>query len=75
MADVDAAFVQQILDVAQGEWEPDVEHDGQSDHLGRRLEIAKWRALGHVQKGRVCCQTNANSFQVRSRAASQVAPS
>ena len=44
VADRDAAFfVQQVLDVPQGERVPDVEHHGQLDDLGRGFEIAKDR--------------------------------
>ena len=41
VAKIDAAFEQQVLDVAQAQREPDVHHHYQSDHLGRGVEIAE----------------------------------
>ena len=32
--DVDAALVQQVIDIAKGEGEPDRDHHGQADDLG-----------------------------------------
>lgn len=50
MANVDPALEQQVLDVAQAQRKPDVHHDDQTDHLGRRGEIPEWagclRGLG-----------------------------
>ena len=34
VADVDAALVQQVFDIAKGEREPDIHHHGQADDLG-----------------------------------------
>ena len=34
VADVDAALVQQVFDIAKGEGEPDIHHHGQADDLG-----------------------------------------
>lgn len=42
MAQVDAAFEQQVLDVPQGQWEADIHHHHEADHLGRRVEIPEW---------------------------------
>jgi hypothetical protein len=36
----DTAFVEQILDLPQGQREADIHHHGQADDLGRSLEIA-----------------------------------
>ena len=47
MADIDAAFVQQILDIAKGQRETNVEHHRQADNLSARLEIAEWIRFGH----------------------------
>jgi hypothetical protein len=47
MTDIDAALVQQILDIPEREREPDVQHHRQADHLGRRFEIAKRGAFCH----------------------------
>ena len=47
MADIDAAFVQQIFDIAKGQRETDVQHHRQADNLTARFEIAKWIRFGH----------------------------
>ena len=49
MADIDATFVQKILDIPERKREPDVQHNSQTDNLGARLEVAKRRAFGHGQ--------------------------
>jgi hypothetical protein len=41
LADVDAALVQKILHVPKRKWEPKMHHNGQTDDLGARLEVAK----------------------------------
>ena len=41
MADIDAAFVEQIFDLPQRERKPDIHHHSQADDLGRRLEISE----------------------------------
>ena len=38
MANIVAVLEQQILDVAQRQWVPDVHFHRQTDHLGRRVE-------------------------------------
>ena len=48
IADVDAAFVQQILHVPKRQRETDIHHHGQTDDLGARLEVAKWAAFCHL---------------------------
>lgn len=47
MADVDAALVQQILDVSEREWKANLHHHRQADDLRAGLEVAKWRSFGH----------------------------
>jgi len=47
MADIDAAFVQQILNIPKREREPDVQHHRKANDLRARLEVAKWGAFGH----------------------------
>jgi hypothetical protein len=47
VADVDPALVQQVIDVAERQREADIQHHGQSDDLGRRLEIAEGGAFRH----------------------------
>ena len=49
MTDVDAALVQQILDIAERQREPDVHHYRQADDLRARLEIAEGGAFGHTE--------------------------
>jgi len=48
VADVDAAFVQQVLDVPQGKREPDVHHDRKADDLVADVEILEGVAFCHV---------------------------
>jgi hypothetical protein len=50
MAQLDAAFVEQILDIPKREGEPNVQHDCQADDLAARFEIAKWGAICHLGK-------------------------
>jgi hypothetical protein len=47
VADIDATFMQQILDVAKGKWKPNVHHYRSADDLGGRLEVAKRGAFCH----------------------------
>ncbi len=51
MADIDAALVQQVLDVAQRERETHVHHDRKADDLGAGSEIAK--RIGFAHPGRL----------------------
>ena len=50
IADVDAAFVQQILHVPKRKRKPNIHHDGQTDDLGARLKVAKGAAFCHPTK-------------------------
>jgi hypothetical protein len=47
MADVDAAFMEQIFDLPQRQWKADMHHDREADDLRRSLEIAEW--ISHPQ--------------------------
>ena len=47
MADLDTAFVQQILNIPKRKWKPHIHHNCQADDFGRRLEVAKWGAVCH----------------------------
>ena len=49
VADIDATFMQQILDVAKGKWKPNVHHYRSADDLGGRLEVAKRGAFCHLE--------------------------
>src|SRR5665811_1942529 len=46
MADVNAALMEEVFDVSKRQREADIHHHGQSNDLGRRLEVPKW-AMGH----------------------------
>ena len=49
MTGFDTAFVQQILDIAKRQREPDIEHHGQADDLGTGFETLEGEAFGHNQ--------------------------
>ena len=42
MAHINAALVEQILDVSQRQWKPDPHHHHEEIDLGRSLEVAEW---------------------------------
>ncbi len=44
---LDAALVQQILHIPQGQREVDVKHDREADDLWARLEVSERGAFGH----------------------------
>ena len=41
MANIDAAFEQQILDLAERQRVPDIHHHRQTDYLGRTVKVAE----------------------------------
>lgn len=41
VADVDAAFVEQILDIAKRQWKPDIQHHREANDFRRCLEVAE----------------------------------
>lgn len=47
VGDVDTAFMQQVLDVAQRQRVTDIHHHRQTDDLGRRLEVAEKGGVWH----------------------------
>ncbi len=49
MANIDAAFVQKILDISTGQGKTDVQHHRQADYLSARFKIAKWVCFDHLQ--------------------------
>ena len=49
VADLDAPFMQKILNVSQLKREPHIEHDSQADDLGARFEVLERRAFGHAR--------------------------
>ncbi len=50
VADINAAFVQKILNIPKRRRETDIELHRQPDDLGASFEVAKWRTFGHEQK-------------------------
>ena len=50
VADIDAPFVQEVLDIAQRQRKANIHHDCQADDLRRRLEVAKRGALRHCRR-------------------------
>ena len=49
MADIDAAFVQQILHLSERKWEPNVKHHRKADDLGARFEVLEGEAFGYAR--------------------------
>ena len=49
VTDVDAALVQQILDVPQRKRKPDIHHHGKADDLGAGTKVPKGAAFCHPQ--------------------------
>ncbi len=50
MADVDASLMQQVFDIPQRKWKPDVQHHRKADDLGTRFEILERGRFGHARK-------------------------
>lgn len=48
MADVDAPFMEQVLDISERQRKPNVQHHRQADDLWARLEVAEGAAFRHV---------------------------
>jgi hypothetical protein len=46
VANIYAALVEQILDVSQQKWEPDIEHHRQADDFGDGLELLEREVFG-----------------------------
>ncbi len=49
MADVDASLVQQVFDIPQRKWKPDVQHYRKTDDLGTGFEILERGRFVHSQ--------------------------
>ena len=47
---LDPACMQKIFDIAKRQRDPDVEHRGEADNLGTRLEVLVGGALGHAER-------------------------
>ncbi len=50
MTDIDAALVQEILDISKGQRKPHVQHHRQADDLRTGFEVAEWGAFCHLGK-------------------------
>jgi len=50
VANVDAALVEQILNVPKREWEPDVQHHRQANDLRARLEVLEGGMFCHLAR-------------------------
>jgi hypothetical protein len=51
VADIDAAFMQQVLDIPKRKRKPYIHHNGQANDLGARLELAEGAAaFGHPER-------------------------
>ena len=48
VADIDASFVKQVLDVPQCERKPHIQHNGQADNFLAGFEILEWIAFCHA---------------------------
>lgn len=42
VTNVDPAFVEQILDIAERQWETDIHHHRKPNNFRRRVEVAEW---------------------------------
>ena len=51
VADLNAALVEQVIDVPQGARKAKIQHHGETDHLGRRYEVAERTVLRVIQRG------------------------
>ncbi len=47
MVDINAALVEQVLDIAKRKQEPDVKHHGQADDFRAGFELPKWVGFSH----------------------------
>ncbi len=47
MADIDAPFMQQILNIPERQRKPDIHHHRKANDIRARFEIAKWIRFGH----------------------------
>ncbi len=50
MVDIDAALMEQVFNLAEREWETDVQHHRQADDFGAGFEVAKRRTYCHSAK-------------------------
>ena len=50
VADIDATFMQQILDIAKGKLKPDIHHHSKADDLGAGFEVAKGAGFCHLAR-------------------------
>ena len=50
VADIDATFMQQILNIAKGKWKPDVHHHNKADDFRAGFEVTGWVAFCHPER-------------------------
>ena len=48
VANIDAALMEQVLDVPKRKREPDIEHHREADDLGAGLEVAEGGSFAHL---------------------------
>ena len=48
VADIDAALMEQVLDVPKRKRKPDIEHHREADDLGAGLEVAEGGSFAHL---------------------------
>ena len=47
MTDIDDALIEQVFDISERRWEPDIQHDRKANNLAARVEIAARVNFGH----------------------------
>ena len=50
MADVDAAFVQKILNIPQREWRTHIHHHSKADNLWARFKVPEWGVFSNTAR-------------------------
>jgi hypothetical protein len=52
VADIETSLMQQVLDIAERKWKPDVHHDRQVDNFGAAVKIFEGACFRHNQRQR-----------------------
>jgi hypothetical protein len=50
MTDLNPTLMKQVFDIAQRQWEPNIEHHREADDLWTGLEVPKRRVVRHPEK-------------------------
>ncbi len=50
VAHLNSPFVQQVFDIPKRQWEPNVQHDCQTNDLWTGLEVLEWRLFDHARR-------------------------